>query len=181
GSDMATYYLSLGYSEQEGNSIANDMDKFNIRASVDQDFNKWLSAGASVAVTRTNVSAMNKGDNSLSGHIFNATMQLPNIPVYDPNHETGYNISETGQIGRWDNHQNVGAQLPNILYALNHNYYKSKNTRTTLNAFLNADIVDGLTYRFQVGIDHGSNDERMFWNPIHGDGVGHNGLLRSEE
>src|SRR5699024_4011107 len=61
GSDMATYYLSLGYSEQEGNSIANDMDKFNIRASVDQDFNKWLSAGASVAVTRTNVSAMNNG------------------------------------------------------------------------------------------------------------------------
>lgn len=178
GSDKAIYYLSVGYSEQEGNSIANEMEKYNIRVNVEQDFNKWLSAGGSVAVTRNNVTAMNKGNNSLSGHIFNATKQLPNIPVYDPDNETGYNITPTGQIGRWDNFQNVGAQLPNIMYALDHNYYKSKTTRNVVNLFANAKILDGLTYRFQVGLDHGTDGERMFWNPIHGDGAGHNGLLQ---
>ena len=178
GSDNATYYLSLGYGTQEGNSIANEMEKYNIRARVEQDFNKWLSAGASVAVTRNNVSAMNKGSNSLSGHIFNATKQLPNVPVYDPNNETGYNISETGQIGRWDNLENVGAQLPNIMFPLEHNYYKSKTTRNVVNMFADAKILDGLTYRFQLGLDYGTNGERMYWNPIHGDGAGHKGLMQ---
>lgn len=178
GSDMATYYLSLGYSQQEGNSIANDMEKYNIRARVEQDFNKWLSAGATVAITRNNVSAMNKGNNSLSGHVFNATKQLPNIPAYDPDSESGYNITSTGQIGKWDNLENVGAQLPNIMYSLDNNFYKSKTTRNVVNMFANAKIVEGLSYRFQVGLDHSTNGERMYWNPVHGDGAGHNGLLQ---
>lgn len=178
GSDMGTYYLSLGYSTQEGNSIANDMEKYNIRARVEQDFNKWLSAGATVAITRNNVSAMNKGSNSLSGHIFNSTKQLPNIPAYDPDHESGYNITSTGQIGKWDNYANVGAQLPNIMYSLDNNFYKSKTTRNVVNMFANAKIIEGLTYRFQVGLDHSTNGERMYWNPVHGDGAGHNGLLQ---
>lgn len=178
GSDMATYYLSVGYTEQEGNSIANDMEKYNVRARVEQEFNSWLSAGATVAVTRNNVSAMNKGNNSLSGHVFNATKQLPNIPVYDPSNESGYNITPTGQIGKWDNFENVGAQLPNIMYALDHNFYKSKSTRNVVNMFANAKIIEGLTYRFQVGIDQSTNGERMYWNPIHGDGAGHKGLLQ---
>lgn len=178
GSDMATYYLSLGYSEQEGNSIANEMEKYNIRARVEQDFNNWLTAGATVAVTRSNITAMNKGSNNLSGHVFNATKQLPNIPVYDPDNESGYNISSTGQIGRWDNHANVGAQIPNIMYALDHNYYKSKVTRNLINTFASANILDGLTYRFQLGLDYATNGERMYWNPVHGDGSGHNGLMQ---
>lgn len=178
GSDKGTYFLSLGYGEQEGTSIANDMTKYNIRASVEQDFNNWLSAGGTVALNRTKVGAMNKGNNSLSGHVFNATKNLPNIPVYDPDHETGYNISATGQIGRWDNYANVGAQLPNIMYSLAHNYYKSVAMRNNINVFANAKILDGLTYRFQVGFDYGTNDETMYWNPIHGDGVGHKGLMQ---
>lgn len=178
GTENAIYYLSLGYGTQEGNSIANEMEKYNVRANIEQDFNKWLSAGASIAVTRNNVSAMNKGNNSLSGHIFNATKQLPNIPAYDPNNETGYNITPTGQIGRWDNYQNVGAQLPNILYALDHNFYRSKTTRNIVNIHANAKIIEGLTYRFQVGMDYGTNGERMYWNPVHGDGAGHNGLMQ---
>ncbi len=178
GTDMATYYLSIGYGEQEGTSIANEMEKYNIRARVEQDFNDWLSAGATIAVTRNSISAMNKGNNSLSGHMFNATKQLPNIPAYDPDNETGYNITETGQIGRWDNYSNVGAQLPNIMYALDHNYYKSKSMRNIINAFANANILDGLSYRFQIGMDYGTNGERMYWNPVHGDGSGYNGYLR---
>src|SRR5699024_5415803 len=84
----------------------------------------------------------------------------------------------TGQIGRWDNYSNVGAQLPNIMYALDHNYYKSKSMRNIINAFASANILDGLSYRFQIGMDYGTNGERMYWNPVHGDGSGYNGYLR---
>lgn len=181
GTDKATYFLSLGYNEQEGNTIVNDLNKYNIRARVEQDFNKWLSAGATVGVTRSNLSAMNKGGNSLSGHIFNATKQLPNVPVYDPNNPSGYNISPAGQIGRWDNLQNVGAQIPNIMYPLKHNFYKSKTTRNIVNMYANAKLLEGLTYRFQIGLDYGTNGERTYWNPIHGDGVGHKGIIQQYE
>lgn len=178
GTDKGRYFLSLGYSEQEGTAVANDMTRYTLRTSVDQDINKWLTIGGSLALTRSNINAMNKGDNSLSGYIYNATKQLPNVPVYDPENETGYNLSSTGTIGRWDNISEVGGQLPNIMYTLQHNFYKSKIDRSIINVYADAKIADGLSYRLQLAVDNLKKDERTFWNPIHGDGMGYKGLFQ---
>src|SRR5699024_9372150 len=137
----------------------------------------WLELGASLNITRSQINAMNKGSNALSGHMFNALQQPPNIPIYNEDNESGYNITSTGTIGQWDNNKAVGAQLPNIMMVLDKNYYKSNRRRNVINGFAEADIIEGLTYRFQVGYDFGTNHERMFWNPVHGDGRSSNGVL----
>src|SRR5699024_12721397 len=93
---------------------------------------------------------MNKGSNALSGHMFNALQQPPNIPIYNEDNESGYNITSTGTIGQWDNNKAVGAQLPNIMMVLDKNYYKSNRRRNVINGFAEADIIEGITYRFQV-------------------------------
>src|SRR5699024_2198064 len=103
---------------------------------------------------------------------------LPNVPVYDDNNETGYNISSNGaEIGRWDNNRSVAGNYTNIMYVLKHNYYNSKRDRNRINAFAEANILDGLTYRLQAGFDHSNTGEVMYWNPIHGDGSGYNGII----
>lgn len=178
GSDKGTYYISAGYKDQEGASIDNKSTKYNLRANVDQDITDWLEAGASIAYTQDHVSAMNKGSNALSGHMFNALQQPPNIPIYDEDDKTGYNISDDRTaVGRWDNPKAIGADLPNIMHELDNNTYRSKRNRTVINGFAEADIVEGLSYRLQIGYDYGTNHERMFWNPHHGDGRSENGIL----
>jgi hypothetical protein len=72
------YYLSLGYNTQEGVAVANELQRYSFRTNIEHKLNKWLSFGGSASLTRTDVSGLNTGRNSLSGNMFNAIRQAPN-------------------------------------------------------------------------------------------------------
>lgn len=183
GSDKTKYYLSLGYTDQEGINLANDMKRYSVRANIDQDINKWLSIGTNLSVTRTEYNGLNTSASGLSGNIFNTIRQLPNVPIYDPANPTGYNLTlplGTNTVGRWDNTDPVGDNITNIVYVLDHNKYYSKVNRTLLNVFANAKITSDLSYRLQVSADNSITTGFQYWNPIHGDGRSRNGYLYND-
>lgn len=178
GSDKTKYYLSLGITDLDGINLANDMKKYSIRANIDQDVNKWLSIGTNLNVNRTEYNGLNSNASGLSGNIFNTIRQLPNTPIYDPLDPTGYNLSpNNATVGQWDNAAPAGDNITNILYVLNHNKYKSTTTRIIASAFANAKITSDLSYKLQVSADNASTDGFQYWNPIHGDGRGSNGIV----
>ncbi|MBF4494359.1 TonB-dependent receptor [Flavobacterium sp. MR2016-29] len=183
GSDKTKYYLSLGLTDQEGINKANDMKRYSIRANIDQEINKWLSIGTNLSVTRTEYNGLNTGGSSLSGNIFNTTRQLPNVPIYDANNPTGYNLTlplSTNTVGKWDNTDPVGDNITNIVYVLDHNKYYSKVNRTLANVFANAKITSDLSYKLQVSSDNSITGGFQYWNPIHGDGRSRNGVLLND-
>lgn len=180
GSEKTKYFMSLGYVEQDGIAKANSMLRYNIRTNLDHKINKWLKFGGSIAITQTEYDGLNTGRNSLSGNMFNAIRQLPNTPIYDANNPTGYNINlSNGFMGAWQNLTNVGDNITNIVYVLDHNKYESKIRRTLINTYLSADIIDGLNYRFQANLDTAITGGFLYWDPIHGDGRGSNGRLQN--
>ncbi|MFD1604226.1 SusC/RagA family TonB-linked outer membrane protein [Flavobacterium artemisiae] len=178
GSEKTKYYLSLGLSDMDGINLANSMKKYSIRANIDQDVNKWLSVGTNLAVSRTEYNGLNSNASGLSGNIFNTIRQLPNTPIYDPADPTGYNLSaNNANVGQWDNNAVVGDNITNIMYILDHNKYQSTTTRIIASAFANAKITSDLSYKLQVSADNASTDGLQYWNPVHGDGRGSNGIL----
>ncbi|MEN2400777.1 TonB-dependent receptor [Flavobacterium sp. MC2016-06] len=178
GSDKTKYYLSLGYSALDGINLANDMKRYTIRTNIDQEINKWLSIGTNLNLSRTEINGLNSNASGLSGNIFNTTRQLPNTPIYDAADPTGYNLSaNNATVGQWDNLAPVGDNITNIIYVLDHNKYKSNTTRIIFSAFANAKITSDLSYKLQVSADNASTDGLQYWNPIHGDGRGANGIL----
>ncbi len=182
GTDKTKYYMSVGYTEQDGVAKANDMERYSIKFNMEHNINKWLSIGGGLAVTRTEYNGLNTGRNSLSGNIYNATKQLPNTPVYDPSHPTGYNLSTAyvNTVGVADNLEPIANFIPNIVYVLDHNKYVSKTNRTLANFFASADIVKGLNYRLQGSADNPITKGFQFLNPVHGDGFGANGILYND-
>lgn len=178
GSEKTKYYLSLGLSDMDGINLANSMKKYSIRTNIDQEINKWLSVGTNLAVSRTEYDGLNSNASGLSGNIFNTIRQLPNIPIYDALDPTGYNLSaNNATVGQWDNTAAVGDNITNILYVLDHNKYKSTTTRIIASAYANAQITKDLSYKLQVSADNAMTDGFQYWNPIHGDGRGSNGLV----
>jgi TonB-dependent starch-binding outer membrane protein SusC len=180
-SDMNSYYFSLGYTTQEGVSKPNEMSRYSARANVDQKVNRWLSLGTNIGVTQTQYFGMNTGENSLSGNIFSAIRQLPNTPIFNPEHPTGYNIDFTspGLVGRWKNNATIGDNLPNIVYTLDKNVFKTKNMRTLGNAYASANILPSLNFRTQVGVDYNSSEGLLYYNPFHGDGQSVKGRVQN--
>lgn len=183
GSEKTKYYLSLGYTDQEGINLSNSMNRFTIRANVDQEINKWLSIGTNLSVTRTEYNGLNVNSNGLSGNMFNTIRQLPNTPIYDSNNPTGYNLTlplATNTVGRWDNNAVIGDNITNIIYVLDNNIYESKTQRTLASVFANAKITSDLSYKLQVSSDNAITTGFQYLNPVHGDGAGRNGYLYNE-
>ena len=53
GNEKTKYFMSFGYTDQEGVAVANDMNRINMRTSLEHNINKWLTVGGSLAITRT--------------------------------------------------------------------------------------------------------------------------------
>lgn len=179
GTDKGRYYLSLGYSEQEGTAIVNELTKYNVRANVEQDITKWLTVGGSLSYNRNDLTGMNSNTNGLSGIMFNALNQFPNVSPY-ANTASGYNTPYIGErpeniMGYAPNNAQNAAQIPNIMYVLAKNKYISQVNRTIFNTFANFKLAEGLTYRFQFGYDKFQNRDFNFLSPDQGDGYNVNG------
>ncbi|TFH35539.1 MAG: SusC/RagA family TonB-linked outer membrane protein, partial [Bacteroidia bacterium] len=178
--DWTSYYFSVGYTDQEGVTRPNEMQRLSVRSNVDQKVNDWLKLGANLAVTNSEYFGLNTGANSLSGNIFSAIRQLPNTPVYDDADPTGYNIDITPDyVGRWNNVQSIGDNLPNIVYVIDHNVFESKLLRTMGNFYGQIDMTPALNFRTQLGIDNSKTDGFLYWNAIHGDGKSVNGRVQN--
>ena len=189
--DQSSYYFSIGYTDQEGVTRPNEMKRFTIRTNLDQKVRKWLVLGTNLGVTRTDYYGLTTGTNALSGNIYSAIHQLPNTPVYNPDHPTGYNIddiaypapiSATGDpnvVGRWNNLEKESDNIPNIRYILDNNVATSTVYRILSNAYAQINFLPYLNFKTQVGLDNSLAEGFLYWNPTHGDGRSSNGIVEN--
>ncbi len=190
--ELSSYYFSVGYTAQDGVTRPNSMNRYSVRANLDQKVKKWLTIGTNIGVTRTDYSGLNTGANALSGNIWNAIRQLPNTPVYNPEHPTGYNIddiaypapiSATGDpavVGRWNNLEKQSDNATNIRYILDNNVYKSVNYRVLASTYAQINFNRSLNFKTQVGLDNSLAEGFYYWNPLHGDGRSTNGRVNND-
>ena len=178
----SNYYTSIGYTKQEGVAIPNEMQRFSTRANVDHQAFEWMKIGTNLSFTKTDYVGLNTGASSLSGNIYNAIKQLPNTPIFNPNHPTGYNIDATDPrvVGRWQNTLLAGDNITNIVYALNNNKMRSSVNRLIGSLYSDIRLYPFLNYRFQVSVDQSQTKGFVYWNPVHGDGRGSNGYIRND-
>jgi TonB-dependent starch-binding outer membrane protein SusC len=181
--EETSYYFSLGYSDQEGVTRPNFMNRFTFRSNVDQRVSNSIRVGASANLARSEYRGLNTGANSLSGNIFSAIRQLPNTPVYNPDHPTGYNIDAVNQqlVGRWNNLRTIDDNLPNIRYVLDNNIDASKVNRAILSTYGMVNLLPSLNFRTQVGVDMSMTEGHRYWNPTHGDGASVNGRIANTQ
>jgi TonB-linked SusC/RagA family outer membrane protein len=197
--DQSNYFFSFGYTDQEGVTRPNSMTRFTIRTNLDQKVKKWLTIGTNLGVSRSDYYGLNTGANSLSGNIWNAIRQLPNTPVYNPNHPTGYNIDDyyvngvlssypttpptlgdPAVVGRWNNLEKQTDNATNIMYVIDNNVFTSILYRIIGNAYAQFNIGKSLTWKTQVGVDNSLAEGFWYYNPLHGDGRGANGRVGND-
>ena len=179
GSDETQYYLSAGYSDQEGIVINNSFSRYTLNASVDQKLFSWMKAGFSLNGSYQNNTGPIKGTNSLSDNMYAVTRMLPNVKVYNDTHPTGYNIDVTSpkSLGRGANLVPIDLTVPNIVWVLNTNVQKNESYRIMPTAFVELTPVKGLVVKSLVGSDISLLDNLYAWYPQSGDGQGYKGLI----
>jgi len=179
GTSRSNYFFSMGYTDQEGIARSNAMNRITLRGNVEQRVGDWLTVGVNSNLARTHNFGMQDGENALSGNMFSAIRQLPNTPIYNPDHPTGYNIDFTNPlvVGRWQNLRIIEDNLPNIIYTLDHNMMNSRINRAIVGAYGIVNILPSLVFQTRLGGDIAMTEGHLYWNPLHGDGAGVQGRI----
>ncbi|OKL39305.1 SusC/RagA family protein [Pontibacter flavimaris] len=179
GTEKSKYYFSLGYTDQEGIAVANDLKRYTMRANLDQKISNRINFGLNTGLSYQRNNGVSTGSNSLSGNTFAVIRMLPNVAVYDPNDPTGYNLDDANPaaLGRGANLIHINNNTPNIMFSLDNNIRKSTTYRVNGNTFLDFKLVTGLNFRTSLGIDLSLQDDYGFMDPRHGDGRGLNGYI----
>ena len=186
GTDQTTYFLSLGYTEQEGMLIGNDFKRLSSRLNLDHKLSKRIKIGGSIGYSNNENLGPNSG--SLPGQAFNTSgggrLAFVTAPIIDPYlydangvripGTAGYNIASNNQPGRGKNKQQTGFANPVPILDLNEHSSEANQIQTTVYGQL--ELLKGLSLKTQYGIDNIRVENITFWTPIHGDGFGQSGL-----
>jgi len=171
GSESVSYFFSVGMTDQEGAIDNNSLTRYSTRANIDYVANDWLKTGVRMQVSRQQSNGLNVGSNALSGNVANATRLFPNVPVFDAEHPTGYNLTpDNNALGRGNNLQDIAFNLTNIRYVLDNNIQETVNTRFLGSGYLQVDLPYGFSAKTQIGIDNADTQDFLSLDPLHGDG-----------
>lgn len=135
GGKTNTYSASVGYLNREGILRNTGHESYNIRLKNDYNFlNNRLQIGQSM------IMRFSKGHGYIHQDTMFDILQFPSVvPVYDPNNSSGWGTS-------------ADINLPNPLAEMTVNNESTDNVNIFLNAYLQAEILKGLKYKFNIGI-----------------------------
>jgi TonB-dependent starch-binding outer membrane protein SusC len=187
GANQATnYFVSLGFSENDGIIRTNTLDRKSVRLNIDHKLTKAINIGANFSYTSSFTTAPSTG--SLAGANFStagagriAFLYSPIVPLFvdtptnanqyptknDPNKY--YNIGPGGLLGQLNNTQGVGFFHPEFIF--DYNYHHAQSDRLLSTIFANIELLPNLFVRTAYGMDNSGVESKTFWDRRHGDGT----------
>jgi TonB-linked SusC/RagA family outer membrane protein len=171
-SGPTTYFLSLGYTTQEGMIQQNSFERKNVRLNLEHKLMKWVTLGANISYVNTFNAAPNTG--SLAGQGFNTAgagrLAFVTTPIVSPyNYDGTYNFDGPGnKMGTNGEPDNTGYYNPKLIFDLNKFTTESDRILGTLSATITP--FKGFVLKTVYGMDNISSESITFQTPIHGDG-----------
>lgn len=178
GTEGTTYYLSVGYTDQEGILVKNTFKRANILANVDSRINKVFSVGGKISYSNEK-NEIGGSSGSLPGEGFAsagaARLAFALPPNVSPFNNNGtYNIASATAIGSQGTLVNNANPYTfnNVRMLLDLNRSNNEVNHLQSNVYLQIKPLSWMTFRSTYGIDNLLVDNDIFYNPYHGDGAG---------
>ncbi|HUR10872.1 MAG TPA: TonB-dependent receptor [Flavitalea sp.] len=173
------YYMSVGYSKQDGIFINNNFERKQARLNVDQKVNTWLNISGGMNYTKSLTESPSTGSTPQAA--FNtaggARVAFVTAPVASPYKADGsYNLLlplTQNQVGLNKSTDRTGFYNPVVLNDLNR--ITSGNDHIQGNISAEIKLFKGLTFKTLYGADYITVENKSFYNPIHGDGLQQSG------
>lgn len=178
-SDKTSYYMSVGYTDQEGMLKKNNFDRTSVRLNIDHKVFDRFKVGANISYANVFNSAPSTG--SLPGSAF-STAGLGRLPLVLPPNVNPYNADGTfhvsgaglGPGGNLNPTSTTGGTLVTGYYnpalVLAKDNFTSESNQIQGSIWASWEIVKGLTLRTSYGIDQMSFEDISFQSSLGGDG-----------
>jgi len=168
--EKTNYFFSGGYTNMQGISDANSLEKYTLRARAEQKaFNDRVTIGFNSGISNQLNRGFNTSEAGLSSNVAAAIFAFPNVPAKWA--DGSYNLSsDLKSLGQGSNTLPIYASYTNQRFVLDNNIYKSNMFSFNGNGFIDVALFKGLSFRSQIGVTVQNGEDFLFWNPGHGDG-----------
>lgn len=154
GSENGSFYVGLGYLDQDGIVVSSENKRYSLAINLDQKLNDWLSFGTHFNYTRANVKTIPDQMGARYGGAISSALQTP--PFQEIFDENGFYTVSAGGTG-------FGLENP-LSYV-----YSNDNLNVINNMVADANfsikLPYNLTYKSQIGIILSGNRYTSFRDP----------------
>ncbi len=177
GGENGKYFTSFGYLDSKGYSVNSDFERYSTRINLTQDLKTWLRSNVNLGYAYSVLN--NNGQTADSGNVFFIVDNMPSIyPVFErdadgnkiPDPIFGGDLYDIGR-GRQFN------GLTNGLADARNNVRREKRHELNGNVSFELDLLEGLTFKTQLGIQHNDRIRNIYNNPFFGAGQAVEGSL----
>lgn len=158
GNDKLRYFISGGYTGENGVIKKSSYERYNIRASIENDIRKWLRVNASVAYSDYSYKGTGiiSGTGSNRGGVVTSIVNTPTYaPVWDPDNPGQYYNNFYGV--------NITSPAENIARTENN---KSSYNRLIATGKATIKFMEGLNLTSSLSFDRLQGIETEFLDPI---------------
>jgi TonB-linked SusC/RagA family outer membrane protein len=164
GDERTKFFVSGGYFKQEGGMKGADLKRIASNLTLDHTISRKINFSLKFlpSYSQENAPPESGGSSSpMRGIFFLRPLQNPY------NNDGSLNINRTAKDF---------ADSYNPLYILEHDIHSLKYLTLTSNIELKYNILKNFSFSSRMGVNYNSLEEYWYNNPIHGDGMGVNGM-----
>ncbi|MTI39257.1 SusC/RagA family TonB-linked outer membrane protein, partial [Fulvivirga lutimaris] len=152
GGENNTFRVSGGYLSQEGVVRSTDYDRYNFRANSTFNIGKKLEIGENLSLAYSEQSPLSaSGGRSVIEH---AIKVAPYLPIFDDRTEGGFRGPNSGLDG--------GNDAENPVRVLELGSRNNQSVALLGNIYGEYQIIDGLTFKSQIGLDYRTSKYHTF-------------------
>ena len=175
-SERSSFYMSMGYLDNEGITDASDMKRYTARLRADYQAKKWLKVGGNISYTRFDYNSLgNNGSSSSTGNIWAFTSQIaPIYPIWLRDGQGNIMVDNNGlKMMDYGNGMNAGLARPfinnaNPIMDSRLNTRNSEGNAATGNAFVDFNILKGLVFTINGTFNLDETRVTYVYNPYYG-------------
>lgn len=189
--DRSSYFVSMGYTRDEGIVKHSDYNRFTALMNVETKVTDWLKSGVKLQGTRDYQLFFLGSGTAYVNPFFTARMTAPIYPVYrydrngnrmyeadgvTPIYDFGYN-TDGNYPGEASEQVRPFGNSTNGIAALSYNKPYSRNLSANATTFLEASFAKDFTARAQFSVDLLSRQSTQYYNSTYGDAANVGGRI----
>lgn len=172
GSEDISYYISLGYLDDQGIALASSFKRYSGRVNLNANIKPWLRFTTGISLINSNQESP-QGDDSETSNTLNFARLIPNFyPIWERNDDGSFKLDDKGnRIIDYGNYRPSGASPRfNHLGSSKYDFSKVQRDIASVRAGLEIDLYKGLQYRGSLNIDYTNKNNHNYTNPKYGEG-----------
>lgn len=170
GTETSTYFVSLGYLDDQGIAIASDFKRYTGRVNLNANIKPWLKLSTGISLAHSKQNAPQSEDSNLANSL-NFARMIPNFyPIWVRKADGSFELDENNNriYDYGDYRPSAANPRYNHLGSSQYDFNRVVRDIASIRTAVDITLYKGLVYKGSINIDYTNKNDHNYYNPEYG-------------